>query len=93
MMESLAAWGRQPLPAFWLMVLALASALFFGAWIALPHRHAHHSYRSGYRMAAAVQCDGWTVEGRPCRNRTTDPSGRCYLHRGQRSFTVAALVR
>jgi endonuclease G len=35
----------------------------------------------GGTEGTAVQCSGITKKGARCRNRTTDPSGRCYLHR------------
>ncbi|MFM7671802.1 MAG: HNH endonuclease [Bacteroidota bacterium] len=32
------------------------------------------------RSGTAQQCTGTTKKGARCRNRTTNPSGRCYLH-------------
>lgn len=35
---------------------------------------------SGSKSSTAQQCTGTTKKGARCRNRTTNPSGRCYLH-------------
>ena len=35
---------------------------------------------SGSRTSTAQQCTGTTKKGARCRNRTTNSSGRCYLH-------------
>ena len=32
------------------------------------------------KSTAAVQCSATTKAGNPCKNRTTDPSGRCHVH-------------
>ena len=33
-----------------------------------------------HNLSSSVQCSGITKKGLRCRNRTTNPSGRCYLH-------------
>lgn len=33
-----------------------------------------------YYSSTSNQCSGTTKKGLRCRNRTTNPSGRCYLH-------------
>jgi hypothetical protein len=35
---------------------------------------------SGSRISTTQQCTGTTKKGARCRNRTTNSSGRCYLH-------------
>lgn len=32
-------------------------------------------------LSSSVQCSGTTKNGKRCRNKTLDPSGRCHLHR------------
>lgn len=36
--------------------------------------------KSSSHSGTATQCTGITKKGNRCRNRTTNPSGRCYLH-------------
>lgn len=50
-------------------------------WTAQSPTSTHSNQPSN--SSQAVQCSGITQKGARCRNMTTNPSGKCYLHEGK----------